>query len=288
MLKTLRFIVDHPLNRQGRVRALGRFLRWQLVSILSPGRVEVPFVGGARFFMRRGMTGATGNYYCGLHESDEMGFVLHFLRPDDLFCDVGANVGSYTILAAGGVGARVLSIEPIPATFHALEDNVRLNRLESLVECHRIGVAAHSGVLRFTSGDDTMNRIVEEEGEDVISVNVETIDGVLGGRCPALMKIDVEGHEYGALTGADSTLRDGRLAAIIMETNGLSDRQGHTAEDLIKLVSGFGFTLCRYDAIRRELVPGGHGNNSIFVRDLNAARLRCRNAPRFKLANGSI
>jgi hypothetical protein len=50
-----------------------------------------------------GMTGATGNLYVGLHEFEEMAFLLHFLRPGDLFADVGANVGSYTILAAVAV-----------------------------------------------------------------------------------------------------------------------------------------------------------------------------------------
>jgi hypothetical protein len=37
---------------------------------------------------------ATGNLYVGLHEFEEMAFLLHFLRRGDLFADVGANVGS--------------------------------------------------------------------------------------------------------------------------------------------------------------------------------------------------
>jgi hypothetical protein len=36
----------------------------------------------------------TGNIYCGLHEFADMGFVLHFLRPGDLFVDVGANIAA--------------------------------------------------------------------------------------------------------------------------------------------------------------------------------------------------
>jgi FkbM family methyltransferase len=42
-----------------------------------------------------------------------MAFVLHLLRPDHKFVDVGANVGSYTVLAAGAVGAEVICIEPV-------------------------------------------------------------------------------------------------------------------------------------------------------------------------------
>lgn len=44
-----------------------------------------------------------------------MALVLHLLRPTDLFIDVGANIGSYTILAGAAVGAKYLSYEPIPS-----------------------------------------------------------------------------------------------------------------------------------------------------------------------------
>lgn len=60
--------------------------------------VQFDWIEGARLMVRNGMTGATGNIYCGLHEFTDMSFVLHLLRPDDLFVDVGANIGSYTVL----------------------------------------------------------------------------------------------------------------------------------------------------------------------------------------------
>ena len=288
MLKTLRFIWTHPLNEQGRLSALGRFFRWQIVSRLAPGRTKVPFVGETRLFMRKGMTGATGNYYCGLHEPDEMGFVLHLLRPGDLFLDVGANIGSYSILA-GGIGARVLSIEPIPETFRLLEDNVALNRLTHLVECRCLGIADQSGMLKFTSGLDTMNHIIDENDvADGIEVPVETIDSILQGRCPTLVKIDVEGHEARALAGARTTLRDQRLQAIILETNGLSDRLGHGPAELTETLREAGFAIHHYDAVQRELRPGPRGNNSIFVRDADAIRDRLTSSRRHTIVNGSI
>jgi hypothetical protein len=64
------------------------------------------------------MTEATSNWYCGLHEYRNMAFVLYALREHEHFLDIGANIGIYTILAAGGVGCRVTSVEPIPTTFN--------------------------------------------------------------------------------------------------------------------------------------------------------------------------
>ena len=46
------------------------------------------------------MTGATMNMYRGLHVAADILFVLHVLRVDDVFLDVGANVGTYSILAS--------------------------------------------------------------------------------------------------------------------------------------------------------------------------------------------
>src|SRR5947207_3361417 len=102
----LRYITRHPLNRKHPARAVGRFVRWQIGSRLIGGKAAVPFVGPTRLLISRGMHGATGNYYCGLHEFEDMALVLHALRPGDLFFDVGANVGSYTVLAGGAAGAR--------------------------------------------------------------------------------------------------------------------------------------------------------------------------------------
>lgn len=80
------------------------------------------------------MTGATGNIYTGLHEFIDMAFCLHLLRPGDLFIDVGANVGSYTILASKVVGANSFTLEPVPETFKRLKRNININDIVSLVD----------------------------------------------------------------------------------------------------------------------------------------------------------
>jgi hypothetical protein len=96
------------------------------------------FANDTRLLVCRGMVGATGNLYVGLQEFEEMAFMLHQLRPDDVFVDVGANVGAYTLLA-GTAGARCVAFEPVPATFRALRDNVRLNGLQTRVRVVRSG-----------------------------------------------------------------------------------------------------------------------------------------------------
>src|SRR5438270_11919454 len=109
LLDLIRFVWHHPLNAGNKLAALGRVVRWQVASRLLSGPITLPCVEGTSLLASRGMTGATGNWYCGLHEVRDMAFALHLLRPGDRFLDVGANVGSYTVLAAGAVGAKVVS-----------------------------------------------------------------------------------------------------------------------------------------------------------------------------------
>jgi len=130
LLNTIKFITDHPLNRKNRLTAIVRFLKWQAGSRLVPGAIVYDWINDTKFLVRTGETGLTGNIYTGLHEFQDMGFLLHFLRNDDLFIDVGANVGSYTILASSAIGARGIAFELIASTYKKLIENMRLNGLD--------------------------------------------------------------------------------------------------------------------------------------------------------------
>jgi hypothetical protein len=70
---------------------VARFLPWKLGSRMLCMPVIVPWVGSTSLVIETGMTGATMNFYCGLHGAADMAFVLHVLRPGDVFLDVGAN-----------------------------------------------------------------------------------------------------------------------------------------------------------------------------------------------------
>lgn len=290
LLDLIRFVWRHPLNARGRVGALGRVIRWQLGSRMVPGPIALPFVEGTNLFVTRGMTGATGNWYCGLHEHGEMGFLLHVLREMDLFVDVGANIGSYTVLASGAVGARSIAIEPVPSTFASLRRNIVLNGIDTRVHCWQGGMADRQGVLRFTSGFDTVNHVVTEgEATESVEVPVSTLDDLLGGDAPAVIKIDVEGYERSVLRGGRKTLADSKVLAVIMETNGSGARYGASDDELVDEMRRAGFAMYAYDPIRRRLAESGKGGgNTIFIRDIAEVQERIRSALRFRLVNGSI
>src|SRR5664279_482984 len=97
LFNTLQFIFKHPVTRNNKWTAFRRFTGWQIQSRTFRHPVVYPFIENSKLIVQGGMTGATGNIYTGLHEFEDMMFLLHLLRRGDVFADVGANIGSYTL-----------------------------------------------------------------------------------------------------------------------------------------------------------------------------------------------
>ena len=209
LINTLKFILDHPVTRNHKWAAFRRFAGWQIQSRTFRRPVVYPFIENSKLIIEGGMTGATGNIYTGLHEFEDMMFLLHFLRPEDVFADVGANIGSYTILSSAVAGAKTVAFEPVPSTFLRLKNNVAVNNVEALVQLYNAGVGKEKGELNFTSGFDTMNHVVTGDLDgvsDTIRVKILKLDDLLTDNIPSLIKIDTEGFEMSVLEGATSTL----------------------------------------------------------------------------------
>lgn len=264
------FVVRHPLNHGRPLGALLRVLAWQVGSRLVPGDVAVPFVDDTRLLVRPGLTGVTGNVYCGLHDFDDMCLVLHLLRPGDLLLDIGANVGSYTVLAGGAVGARCMSFEPSPESFQRLRSNVLLNDLSPRVTLFRMALGNENGCTSFTTGLDTVNHVsVGGETGPVVSVPIRRLDDVIAGESPTLIKIDVEGFEGPVLQGAPRTLASPSLLALLIELNGSASRYSGSDDAIRRLLESAGFVPARYDATERSIhtnVAPSVTGNSLFVR----------------------
>lgn len=287
LVNTLRFLLQHPLGQEHPLATLERYARWQLTSRLGFGPLVVPFVEDASLIVSRGMTGATGNIYVGLHEYDDMAFVLHLLRPGDLFIDIGANIGTYTVLAGKVVGADVMAIEPLPATFSHLENNIHYNRILSRVTAKNIGLAGQRGNLLFSADLDTMNHIVDASYQgSTVHVDVLSLDELLEGRHPFAMKIDVEGFETQVLSGGARVLADSGLQAIVIEVNEHLHRYDRAEKTALNILRDAGFVSYTYDARARTLTksdaPSTYGNY-VFVRNIEMVRDRVKSARQYRV-----
>ncbi|MCB0396426.1 MAG: FkbM family methyltransferase [Flavobacteriales bacterium] len=283
------FLKEHPLTRGHSTSALFRFARWQVMSRLRE-RLEVPFVGDSRLVVKKGMVGATGNIYVGLAEFPEMSFLLHVLRPGDLFVDAGANVGVFTVLASAVAGADSVAFEPVPETFHWLEENVRVNKMTQKVRALNMGLGEESSTIHFTKNLDSVNHVVMNpvNTEDTIPVKVDRLDVSIAPRFPFLMKIDVEGFEYQVINGATRVMENPTLSAIIIELNGSGRRYGIEDKQIKERLEGYGFKPHYYEPLSRNLFSVDEtwkGDNVIYIRNEEVVRDRIRSADKINVLN---
>lgn len=287
----LRLMTTHPLNRNHKAKSIMRLCKWILNTKINPYPIVYPFTEKCKLIVQKESYAALGNLYCGLLEYQEMSFVLHFLREEDFFVDIGANVGSYTILAAAHVGAETISVEPVPSTFTQLLNNIHLNRIQNKVNALNIALGYEEGSVRFTKNLGAMNHIATDNDTDVIMVPISTLDKILTNKhSPVLLKIDVEGFETEVLKGASETLNHDDLKAIIIELNGLSSRFGYDQLLIHQKLIDAGFATYQYDPAKRELmkIDTLGANNTIYIRDIGFVNSRIKSAEKVRLPNHII
>lgn len=292
LVRVIRWIFQQPLNRGSKQKALMRFLFWQINHYLNPFPVITPWVNGAKLILKHGMSGATGNLYAGLHDFEEMSFLLHLLRREDMFFDIGANIGSYTVLASSAIGCKSVAVEPIPSTYKYLKDNIVINEIEDRANLFNIALGSIVSKLQFTAALDTENHVAIEGEKDTIEVDVEKLDTLVErNSCPLLMKIDVEGFETDVLRGGALTLANENLKAVMIEMNGCGLRYGYKDEDIHSMLLSAGFLPYAYDPFTRTLTllsSWNKGGNTIYARDFAFICKRLQEATAYTVLEKSV
>ncbi len=290
MLTTVGFILNHPLNQKYKLHALYNYVQWQFRSRLTSDDVKIDWINDSKFYARKGETGLTGNIYTGLHEYKEMLFVLKILKKDDLFIDVGANSGSYTILASKVAGATTKAFEPVKSTFNRLENNISLNAINDRVNAFNIAIGDTKGSCTITNDCDTMNKIVanEELTSNTSICELDKLDNLLVNDNPCVIKIDVEGFEEQVLNGATDTLKKESLKALIVEVNSNNDLNASSSSILDFLMS-YNFIPTEYNPFKNKIeviedIKSIRGN-VIFVKNIEDINARLNNSIKIKINN---
>lgn len=279
------FFKNNPLTKK---YPLIHFFKYVILNVkfLFKESVEMNWINNLKLSIRKGDAGIIGNYYFGLYEFEESMFLLHTSRKEDIFFDIGANLGHFSLLLSGVRNLKSVAVEPVPNTFNRLNTLIDLNNSAHLIKSHNVGVSDKSGELFFSTDKGTMNRIVGPDYKNKISVKVLTIDELYN-ETPDLLKIDVEGYEKFALLGAKNTLSDNKLKIIIMELNGSGNKIGVSDNEVYEQILSYGFKPYKYDPFERKVIPLESYNkdqfNTIFLRDLNWVTARVQSSDKIKI-----
>jgi len=254
------------------------------------GPIKFKWVNQLNIYVEKGDSSLGGNVFLGLMEFHESAFLVHYLKSADLFVDVGANLGHYTLLASGICGSKTIAIEPVPNTFQKLCYNIKKNNIQKLVTMKNIGVGDEDGKLNFTDfNNNAINFVKDNSVKNKLSISSRTLNKLLKDKIPNVMKIDVEGYELFTLLGANKILSHKKLNMIIIEINGHCHRYGHKENDIYEYISKFGFKPIFYNPINKKITLlnkfNRYSDNTIFIKNIKDTNKRISNGNRIHFKN---
>jgi FkbM family methyltransferase len=249
--RSIRFVVRQTPPR-GRGISLAH--RWTRFNPPDDRQLVSKEPGGAR--LRCDLRDALSRvvFYRGWVDRGLEDWMVGWLRPGDLYVDVGAHIGYLTALAASAVGpsGRVVAFEPSPDTYAKLSAAF-VGPAFAHVRAVHAAVAEVAGrtVLFAASGawQDQAYRNSLHPGDGLLptsEVEVVTLDEELGDSRVRLLKVDVEGGEVAVISGANRLLSDRRADALVVELNPPAlARAGATVSDLVGELGGYGYDAHR-------------------------------------------
>ena len=191
--------------------------------------------------------------------------LLKEIRSDDVFYDIGADAGLYTVLVATKVPPECLiSFEPHPLRRESLQRNLERNSVEATIRTEALGNKSGSVKLSYALHTDETNEMAET-GLEGFSVEVNRADNLIPEELPPpnVVKIDVEGAELSVLKGFGNILNDSSCRVIYIEVHDKITNFGGNKRELISLLNQNGYKI-------REMLKRQTGQTEeLFIKAVN-------------------
>jgi FkbM family methyltransferase len=231
---------DHPCK----LRILG-----YLETLLGRKRIAVKTKQGFRFACDRRDHIQNTVFHHRAWEPEIAAVLQEALTAGDIFYDIGANAGYFSLLALSLNVSKVFAFEPNPGTAALYRHNMVLNRHDStqwtLFEC---ALSDSEGTSLYVEGPLNNcggGRLCSAESTASHIVATTTLDQVIAKGnlpLPTIMKLDVEGWEYQVLTGAQRALRNHLPKVIVFEAAVDSNLQ-IVNRNLQQLIEAYGYSI---------------------------------------------
>ncbi len=175
-------------------------------------------------------------------EVNELRLLSLALRPGDVFFDVGAWVGPYSLLASRLVGDQgcVFAFEPSLETRNHLMLNLDANRASN-VRVVPLAISDEVGDATLVHGSTTSRNLVTRASAEGLRVRTTTLAQACSelGHRPDVIKLDVEGSEASTLRGSEEALADARSILLEFHTDQLRAR-GEKPTELFRALFALG------------------------------------------------
>ena len=166
-------------------------------------------------------------------EPDMLNWLDDNLNSSDVFLDVGANVGVYSLYAAR-ICKQVIAVEPESLNYASLNKNIFLNGLDHKIialnlALHDEDLVSQLNISNFQEGKsghnfhfelgDQLEKFEPVYRQSVVGLRLDSLIANFRVSVPSMIKIDVDGQELRIVHGMQDLLRSAKVRTIVIETN---------------------------------------------------------------------
>jgi len=276
----LRLIKIHPLAKNEKLSALIRYFTFHL-RYKDGEEIAIPFSGG-HLIISKG-EGSQAHFFTHLEDFEEMAFLLHFLRVEDQFIDIGANIGAYSILEASQIGCKIIAFEPLEKNYNILLSNIHLNNFQDIIETHNCALGEKNET-KTIGKKGALTYITNNQNLELEKIEIKKLDDFA--EYAQLIKIDVEGFEEFVLRGATQVLNHPDTNAVILELaayNRFNSSNAIIHEFMIKNQ----YFPVQYFPDTREIIKLKSFRtdqfNTIYIKNMKLVKKRIIDSPQYKI-----
>lgn len=214
-----------------------RVTRWLIEHLTREGEAEIPALGLNFLVPELREPIATSLIANGSYEPQLCEALKLVLKTDDVFMDVGANVGLFSLLAAHALvpNGKVAAFEASPKIFSYLERNAQKNPSPNLNLFHRAVTARSEQEMHFfdapeaKSGMGSLANRFSSRAAVVRSITLDDAAEELDLPKVDVIKVDVEGFELGVFQGAQRLLSMTPAPIVFFEFNDWAEANAMSA-----------------------------------------------------------
>lgn len=190
----------------------------------------------------------------GSYENDELQMQLKLIKANDYVFDIGGNNGWFSLhVAKAFPAAKIYAFEPIPHTFSALSENVKMNNCSNIV-LNNFGLSDKEGTFDFyfdaaSSGNASLKNLADKKNIEVLKCKVQTLDSFISEKNVPVnyIKCDVEGAELFAFKGGFDSIKKFTPIIFTEMLRKWSAQFDYHPNDIIRLLEALNYSCFELD-----------------------------------------